>query len=412
MEDNIFFSCGNIILIPSKILSNYPRFSWMSEYFKKIKQGVVVLISNTTASLETIDIVNIIAYAALEFKKKKIKIITLVTTNTLIQDPEILLQVLTRLVDFIKQTFYRSIVRKVDISDVYQINFYIAQNFTPVPEKNTSTKVYLMYTSDYDQNTTTISNNIVFNTEINAQLIKFPTTLAKKLSLFVQLNYEVGGNICIDSIEHINAEDVLVLGLKPDRVVKGDFANVSFPFEDFTPFSFHTHPDITIVIGNTQRYISWPSGLDIRAILTSFLYKQNLLAHFVVTSEGIWVIYVTVAFQKFLSNLAVLYKNDLSDIINNIGDVYATVEKYRITNFIDPIHRNDIKKDFIEKSNTLTIKDLTSVQEKHYNGDNFLLFKLRLLTWKSLKKDKILKLPYFVAPEAGLSAKLSSTCHI
>ena len=319
---------------------------------------------------------------------------------------------LTRLVDFIKQTFYRSIVRKVDISDVYQINFYIAQNFTPVPEKNTSTKVYLMYTSDYDQNTTTISNNIVFNTEINAQLIKFPTTLAKKLSLFVQLNYEVGGNICIDSIEHINAEDVLVLGLKPDRVVKGDFANVSFPFEDFTPFSFHTHPDITIVIGNTQRYISWPSGLDIRAILTSFLYKQNLLAHFVVTSEGIWVIYVTVAFQKFLSNLAVLYKNDLSDIINNIGDVYATVEKYRITNFIDPIHRNDIKKDFIEKSNTLTIKDLTSVQEKHYNGDNFLLFKLRLLTWKSLKKDKILKLPYFVAPEAGLSAKLSSTCHI
>ena len=73
MEDNIFFSCGNIILIPSKILSNYPRFSWMSEYFKKIKQGVVVLISDTTASLETIDIVNIIAYAALEFKKKKNK---------------------------------------------------------------------------------------------------------------------------------------------------------------------------------------------------------------------------------------------------------------------------------------------------------------------------------------------------
>lgn len=71
MEDNIFFSCGNIVLIPSKILSNYPRFSWMSEYFEKIKKGVVVLIADTSATLETIDKVNIIAYTALEFKKKK-----------------------------------------------------------------------------------------------------------------------------------------------------------------------------------------------------------------------------------------------------------------------------------------------------------------------------------------------------
>jgi len=410
MEDYVFFSCENIIVIPSNIISNYPRLSWMSEYFNNSKPGVVVLICDTPVTRETIDNVNIIAYTALEFKKKKIKIITLGTTNV-IQSPDILLEVLTRLVNFIKKTFYKSIVTKVHISDVYQINFYIAHNFTPVPEKNTSTKVYLMYTSDYDQNATRIVNNIVLNTEINAQLIKFPTTLAKKLSLFVQLNYEVGGNICIDSIEHINTEDVLILGLKTDRVVKGELDNVSFPLEYFTPFSFHTHPDITIVVENTQRYISWPSGLDIKNILFSFLYKKNVLAHFVVTAEGIWVIYVTVAFQKFLSNLAAFYKNDLSDIINNIGDVYHKVEKYRISNFIDPIHRNDIKKDFVEKSNTLTIKDLNSVQEKHYNGDNFFLFKLRLLTWESLKKDKILKLPYFVAPEAGLPAKLSSTCH-
>jgi len=52
------------------------------------------------------------------------------------------------------------------------------------------------------------------------------------------------------------------------------------------------------------------------------------------------------------------------------------------------------------------------VQEKHYLGDNFFLFKLRLLTWNSLKKDIVLKFPYFIVPEAGLPAKLSSTCNM
>lgn len=250
------------------------------------------------------------------------------------------------------------------------------------------------------------------NTEINSQLVKFPSSLAKTLSMFVQYNYEVGGNLCVDSIIQKSKEDVLVLGLKNDRIFKGDRGNVSFPFSQFGPFSFHTHPDITLVIDSVQRYISWPSRFDIKVILESFIEKVNLLAHFIVTAEGIWVIYISIPFQKFLSNLAVFYKNDLVDIVDNIGNIYVETEKYRTTNFVDPIYRDSIKNEFIKKSNTLTIKDLSSIQEKHYIGDNFYLFKLKLLPWNSLKKDIILRFSYFINPEAGLPVKLSTTCKI
>jgi len=407
MEDNMVFSCENIIIIPNKLVSNYSRVSWLSTYINS-KPGVVVLMSDTLVNRETLNNVNIIAYAVLIFKTKKVEIIKLSTTNV-IQPPDILLGVLRYLLNFIKQTFYKSIVVRVDTSDVQQINFYIENHFIQMPQKSTNTKLYLVYTSfgDHRENT-----NIVLNSEINSQLVKFPSSLSKILSSFVQLNYEVGGNICVDSIEQKNTEDVLVLGLKMDRVVKGERVNVSFPFSQFGPFSFHTHPDITIVVDSVQSYISWPSGLDIKTILDAFSNKINLLAHFIATAEGVWVIYLSVAFQKFLSNLSVFYKNDLVDIITNIGNIYAETEKYRTTNFVDPLYRESIKNEFIKKSNTLTIKDLSSVQEKHYIGDNFFLFKLKLLPWEILKKDIILKFPYFINPEAGLPAKLSSACKI
>lgn len=410
MEDNMFFSCENIFVIPSKSLSKYPMYSWMSDYFNS-KSGSVVFVSDKPATLDILDSINIIAYAVLIFKKKRIEIETINTTN-IVRQGDVFLEVLTYLLNFIKRAFYKSIAVTVDISDIDQINFYAANGFTPVPQKNTNTKLYLMYISSYSIKKNPIINDVVPNAEINAQLVKFPTSLAKTLSAFVQLNYEVAGNVCVEYVEQKNREDVLVLGLKTENVVKGETGNVNLYYEDFSPFSFHTHPDITLVMDSIQRYISWPSGLDIKSILSSFLNRINVLAHFVVTQEGIWVIYISVAFQKFLSNLSAFYKNDLVDIINNIGSIYQEVEKYRISNFIDPIYRKDIRKDFINKSNSITIKDLNSIQEKHYLGDNFFLFKLRLLTWNALKKDIILKFPYFIDAEAGLPEKISSTCKI
>jgi hypothetical protein len=409
MEDNIFFSCGNIVVIPSKLLSEYPRLNWMADYFN-VKSGAVVLVTDTQINRHILDSVNIIAYAVLIFKKKTVEIITLNTTNV-VQSSDVFLEVLTYLLNFIQHTFYKSVAVNVDISDTNQINFYVANNFMPMPQKNTKTKLYLMYTSDHYHKNPTI-NDIMLTTGVNSQLVKFPARLAKILSSFVQLNYEVGGNVCVDYVEQKNKEDVLVLGLRQDKVVKGEAGSVNFEYKDFSPFSFHTHPDITLLIDSNQRYISWPSGIDIKSILSAFLNKINVLSHFVITTEGIWVIYVSVAFQKFLSNLAVFYKNDLIDIINNIGDIYQKVEKYRMSNFIDPMYRKDIRDDFINKSNTITIKDLQSVQEKHYLGDNFFLFKLRLLTWNKLKKDIVLKFPYFIDADAGLPEKISSTCSI
>lgn len=407
MEDNMFFSCENIFVIPSKSLSKYPMYDWMSDYFNN-KSGAVVFVSDKQATLDILDSVNILAYAVLIFKKERIKIKTINWTDVVQQR----LEVLTYLLNFIKRVFYKSISVTVDISDVDLIYFYAANGFTPVPQKNTSSKFYLMYRSSYSIEKNSIIKNLVPNIEINAQLIKFPANLAKTLSKYIHLNYEVAGNICVEYIEKKNLEEVLVLGLITENVVTGTAGNVSLNSEDYSPFSFHTHPDITLVMNSIQHYISWPSGIDIKSILSSFLNKINVLAHFVVTTEGIWIIYISVAFQKFLSRLAVFYKNDLTDIINNIGDIYQQVEKYRISNFIDPVDRKDIRKAFIYKSNSITIKDLNSIQEKHYLGDNFFLFKLRLLTWNKLKKDTILKFPYFIDAEAGLPEKISSTCNI
>lgn len=411
MEDNMFFSCENIFVIPSKFLSNYPRFSWMSSDYFNIKPGAIVGVGDTPTTLDTLDSVNIIAYAVLIFKKKKVEITTINTTSA-VQHSDVFLEVLTYLLNFIKRASYKSIAVTVDISDVDQINFYIANGFTPVPQKNTNTQLYLIYTPGYSIRKNPIINDAVPKAEINAQLVKFPASLAKTLSGFVQLNYEVGGNVCVEYVEQKNKEDVLVLGLKTENVVKGTVGNVAFSYEDYSPFSFHTHPDITLFIDSIQQYISWPSGIDIRNILSAFLNKTNVLAHFVVTAEGIWVIYVSVAFQKFLSKLSAFYKNDLVDIVDNIGNIYQQVEKCRISSFIDPIYRKDIREDFINTSNNITIKDLTSIQEKHYLGDNFFLFKLKLLKWNKLKKDTILKFPYFIDAEAGLPEKISSVCKI
>jgi hypothetical protein len=81
-----------------------------------------------------------------------------------------------------------------------------------------------------------------------------------------------------------------------------------------------------------------------------------LLAHFIATAEGVWVIYLSVAFQKFLSNLSVFYKNELVDIITNIGNIYTETEKYRTTNFVDPLYRESIKNEFIKKATLSLLK--------------------------------------------------------
>ena len=63
--------------------------------------------------------------------------------------------------------------------------------------------------------------------------------------------------------------------------------------------TWHTHP--FICYKNNLCYIAWPSGLDMNTILSQ--YMNGMLAHFIFTKEGTYIIQLTSQMMEFMKNI-------------------------------------------------------------------------------------------------------------
>lgn len=75
-----------------------------------------------------------------------------------------------------------------------------------------------------------------------------------------------------------------------DHVGTVNFDTVSFVV-------FHTHPDMSYLYTNS--YMGWPSGGDFVNTIHNHFYK-NLLAHLVISKEGIYILSVHPAWQSYM----------------------------------------------------------------------------------------------------------------
>lgn len=443
----LLFFCDNLAMFSTDILnfkySNLRKTLFLDDTPVK---GFVFLLSNIRLSRTNLDTAPVLGFAFITMSKKRVKILKLFagveqTAGTLLRQ----IKTSTSLPIVVELDFVNG-----DNESKNMYNFYISHGFK-IGKKKPWEKDYIVYISSDIQNQNLNASSLLtppaMLTNINSNLVvmdkmlftnlivKFPISLSATLSPLVQKKYEVGGNICISSLsEHPSdtvkknygghdeavsasgAVNVLTLSFRSENMVQGPLINqttpgaVEIPANLLTPFSFHTHPDIcTSVYGS---YIAWPSAADIIAVVSSYISFSNVLAHFVVTADGIWVIYITPPFQKFLCDLRNSNNFDMLELlISRLQTHYMTVEHYRSSNFIEPALRYKIKNEFIRESNNLLMNTVAKEMGVLYTGENFNLFKLKLLKWKRLtSRDVFLKFPYFIDPPGGFPRQFAPTC--
>ncbi len=102
-------------------------------------------------------------------------------------------------------------------------------------------------------------------------------------------------------------------------VTKGTFRQVNIPLYYI---SWHTHPFVCYVADLC--YIGWPSGTDMRYVLSK--YKEGMLAHFVFTHEGIYLMQLSIPMMRLIRKLP----QDIIDAMSVMVEFYYThMEQFR-----------------------------------------------------------------------------------
>jgi hypothetical protein len=229
--------------------------------------------------------------------------------------------------------------------------------------------------------------------------------IAHLLGQFVnKYDTEVGGVFDLN----FNQEGIGVLGLS--KVVQGSKSEFTVTVPVVAgQFSFHTHPDKAYSTFNT--ILGWPSGRDMASCMAWFLNNKNQIAHFVISSEGIWSICLTTEFQKILlrikNNISV-FKKCAEGIYNTILELFSSQEPKRSKD-IDTTIRLDEKNNFLNLVKNYKIRNLFSeapdVYENCRNANanyDVLLFNVMLIKWKYFKTNKDIVLSYsYILDEKG-----------
>lgn len=227
----------------------------------------------------------------------------------------------------------------------------------------------------------------------------FTPELAHTLSPLVQEGIETSGKIFI---QNYNSKNEAVMAFHKDFLVTGNFDSVLVPD---APFSFHTHPDECAI--DRKCYIAWPSGGDMYMIILKFFKNSNVLAHFVVTSEGVWVIHVSIPFQKMIEHMKVDESCALQ-LLDVLFHKFTSLEWNRTHN-IDPILRASAKEWFENFVSNYKISDLfveyPTLQESNCNvfvESDSSLFNINLIEWESIRHTSLpLTFYYAVNENAG-----------
>lgn len=417
MKDIYFFSCENIAIISSKALKNYPQIeSYVFTHVQPTKSVLVFAVKEVFVTKDTFNSSTPIGFANVVIETNHVRVTPLLGIDN---------DVKKRLLEYIINFFTIPIVIEVNLDGqmVNDVNFFSSMGFgdpTPNPNTNRSVDMKLVPMSNYVDNLNKIMNiaqSAPFMCKIKTF---FPKTLASTLISYLSEPIEVGGKICITRYaKDSEGSDVAVLGFNTSEVVQGDKTSftVNIPPDKQSPFSFHTHPDVCYTTFGC--FLGWPSGPDIAFVTSNYLDNRDVLAHFVVCSEGIWVIHLRPQFQRLLYELKNQYSTDQCQIklVEFIKKSFIFLEGQRQYELISPAERTSTRNKFIQVSKNLKISDYKGTDVEitcsPFVREDALLFDIDLIKWKTFESNKvIMTFSYIVDPVGGLPCMIPVDCAV
>jgi hypothetical protein len=416
MKQENFFSCENIAIISSKALHLYPE---IEKYVATLIQPVNSIMFFSTVepfvTKYTFDSSTPNGFANVISDKEEARITVFMGVDKNVKN---------RLINYIANFFTIPLLIEVDITTqtwLSDVDFLTQFGFgSPERNANSNALVDLKYTqkpSFFESVNKVMSISRTSPTLCKIQ-VYFPKSLARTLSSYLSKTFEVGGKICIARYaKTYDMKDIAVLGFVVEKLVEGVSSNaVIIPDEELSPFSFHTHPDVTLI--DNKQFLGWPSGLDISAILMSYIISSPpIVAHFVATSEGIWVVHIRPQFQKILIELRARQESKacIEKIQEFVLKSYGVLETYRNYELVKPHERAATRQKFINVSKNLRLSDYVGTEvEKECAAlltEDALLFDIHLIKWDIFESNKVtMSFSYMMAPQIGLECKLPVDC--
>lgn len=415
MKPGYFISCENIVVISSKALPLYPKIQSYVETVIKPLKSILFFIVDVYATKDTFNDSNVLGFAnvVVDSDHQRIKLVKATTV-----------EVKRLLVSNMKEFFVYPLIVEIELFDNPEwdsdIRFYESMGFGDVrmnPDSNTVD----MITVDVLQNVNVdrvkaSAGNIPFMCKVK---MYFPKSLAHILSSYVSKQpVEYGGRICISGYElEEDGNPVAILSANPEDFYRGstESFSVDLPGDVITPISFHTHPDSGV--RSIGLFIGWPSATDMVFMVKSFLVNRNVLVHFVVSSEGLWVVHLRPYFQKLLYDLK---KNPESsrcqeEIINFVTESFGMMEGQRAYDVVAPESRWKVRSAFINTTKSLKISDFkgTSLEAQcsPFIKEDALMFDVNLIKWSVFETTKVfMTFSYINDPVGGLPCFLRPNC--
>ena len=149
----------------------------------------------------------------------------------------------------------------------------------------------------------------------------------------------------------------------------------------------------------------------------NYLENRDILVHFVISSEGIWVIHLRPQFQRLLYELKNQYSTEecQKKLVEFIKRSFIFLEGQRRYEMISPADRAETRRKFIETSKNLKISDYRGTEVEPacspFIREDALLFDIDLIKWKTFESNKvIMTFSYIADPVGGLPCLLPVDC--
>lgn len=158
--------------------------------------------------------------------------------------------------------------------------------------------------------------------------------------------------------------------------------------------NFHTHPYICYNISGCSH--GWPSGQDMKVIIHHYI-RTGLKKHFVISSEGVYSIQLSLSFQRFIDKHSEWNKDNVlkqqcivetSELVYKIFTLFETERKIISENWYE---------EFLKVTNNYNIEELAKIASNikipYFNVDvkdaekikncgiSFVLFDVKLYSW-------------------------------
>ncbi len=148
-------------------------------------------------------------------------------------------------------------------------------------------------------------------------------------------------------------------------------------------FNFHVHPLINY--RNNNMMLDSPSPADLRGIVG--LYAQDLIAHFVISVEGVYTVRITSEFSSYLKQMisqnVVEYHACLNILTGNVRDAVSN------RHFIHEMHNGQMG-NYINHINSIRLDDIFSNAASNCRqiaDQDFKLFDTSFYSWSDIQSE-------------------------